>query len=430
MPSSIRDFVMNHPLFCHHNHHYNFHGLDKDRDSYDYRSLLGGYAESDLVTAAGARPPAEMDDAARVAECWSSISTTGYGRAVTLGCRALFDLEYSPENFPRITEALRASIAGKSAAEVYDYFVKERANTRWVLNDGHTYGNDPAQYQAGAYPSYYRFAWRMDSLFAILDRSPIEELQRATGVSITSLDRLIQAMNASITRLRNAAPVAAIKIAIAYYRDLAVADPTRHQAEAAFNQIISRDTAHDPIQQDAGAVNARDARPLSDFLFHRLMERADDEDLPVQIHTGYLAGNWGALSSTKASYLIPIFEKYRRVRFDLMHASWPWTSELGAIAKNYPNVYPDLCWAWAMNPAASERALSEWLDAVPHNKIFGYGADTIRPWCDVGYAMQARLGIARVLEQKIEAGCFSARTAEEVASAIMLHNGERFLSLH
>ena len=30
--------------------------------------------------------------------------------------------------------------------------------------------------------------------------------------------------------------------------------------------------------------------------------------------------------------------------------------QLGAIAKHYPNVYPDLCWAWAMNPAASERA--------------------------------------------------------------------------
>ena len=29
----------------------------------------------------------------------------------------------------------------------------------------------------------------------------------------------------------------------------------------------------------------------------------------------------------------------------------------GAIAKNYPNVWADLCWAWAMNPAESERAL-------------------------------------------------------------------------
>ena len=104
-------------------------------------------------------------------------------------------------------------------------------------------------------------------------------------------------------------------------------------------------------------------------------------------------------------------------------------SELGAIAKNYPNVYPDLCWAWTMNPAESERALSEWLDAVPFNKIFGYGADTAWPWCDVGYSLQARIGITRVLDQKIQAGYFSRATAEEVASALLLGNGEGFYGL-
>ncbi len=429
MASSIREFVMSHPLFCHHNHHFNFRQFDRERENYDHRSLLGGYAESDLVTAAGARPPEELDDASSVAALWPKIRTTGYGRAVTLGCRELFDLEYSPENFAEITDALQASIAGKSAAEVYDYFVKEKANTRWVLNDGHTYGNAPAEYGDDAYPKYYRFTWRMDSLWATMDRGPIDALQRAADASITSLDRFVAAMNASISRFREAVPLAAIKIAMAYFRDLAVGDPTRHEAEAAFNEIVSRDTVHEPIQQDGGGVSAREARPLSDYLFHRLMERADDEDIPVQIHTGYLAGNWGSLNSTKASYLIPIFEKYRRVRFDIMHASWPWTSELGAIAKNYPNVYPDLCWAWAMNPAESERGLSEWLDGVPFNKIFGYGADTGRPWCDVGYALQARIGIARVLEQKIEAGYFSPETAEKVAAAVMLHNGEEFLGL-
>jgi hypothetical protein len=82
-----------------------------------------------------------------------------------------------------------------------------------------------------------------------------------------------------------------------------------------------------------------------------------------------------------------------------------------------------------MNPAASERVLSEWIDGTPFNKIFGYGADTGYPWCDVGYAMQARLGIARVLEQKIDANYLSPATAEEVAAAIMLGNGEEFFGL-
>jgi hypothetical protein len=82
-----------------------------------------------------------------------------------------------------------------------------------------------------------------------------------------------------------------------------------------------------------------------------------------------------------------------------------------------------------MNPAESERALSEWLDGVPFNKIFAYGADTRLPWNNVSYSTQARIGIARVLEEKIKAGFFSQSTAEEVASAIMLKNGEEFYNL-
>ena len=135
------------------------------------------------------------------------------------------------------------------------------------------------------------------------------------------------------------------------------------------------------------------------------------------------------LAGTRALHLVPVLEKYRRARFDLFHASWPWTSELGALAKNYPNVYPDLCWAWTMNPAASERALAEWLDGVPFNKIFGFGADSGVPWNNAGYGLQARLGIANVLEQKIRDGHFSPATAREVAAAIMLENGERFYGL-
>ena len=426
--SSIREFVMSHALFSHHDHTCNFEDFDKVRAECDFKSLLG-YAEADLTTAAGARPVESADQEARVAAYWSRIRTTGYGRAVTLGCRELFDLEYEPGNFEAITGAFQKAMEGKSAAEVYDYFLREKANNRWVLQDGHFRPGQEAMIEKKLYPDYYRFAWRMDELFAITDGGPIGTLERATKMDVLSLDDLVKAMNANIDRFLASGRLAAFKVGIAYERDLVVGDPTRHEAERAFNRIRSRKTFHDGIQQNAGAVNALEARPLADYMFHRLMHRANDEDMPVQIHTGYLAGNWGSLNGTKASNLIPVFEKYRRVRFDIFHASWPWTSELGAIAKNYPNVHPDMCWAWTMNPAQCERALSEWLDGVPFNKIFGYGADTGMPSGNVCYSAQARIGLARVLEQKIEAGYFSPSTAEEVASAIMVKNGEEFYGL-
>ncbi|MDD5230890.1 MAG: amidohydrolase family protein, partial [Candidatus Marinimicrobia bacterium] len=246
---------------------------------------------------------------------------------------------------------------------------------------------------------------------------------------ILSLERLITALNTTINMFRDTGRMGAFKIGIAYKRDLIVSDPTRNETEQAFNRIRDRKAFYNGSQQNTAAVNQHEARALSDYMLHRLLERADDENIPVQVHTGYLAGNWCSLAGSKALFLIPLFEKYRRVRFDIFHGSWPWTSELGAIAKNYPNVYPDLCWAWAMNPTETERTLSEWLDGVPFNKIFAFGADTGLPWLDVGYAIQARHGIARVMQKKVQDGIFSKSTAEEVASAIMLKNGEQFYGL-
>ncbi len=237
------------------------------------------------------------------------------------------------------------------------------------------------------------------------------------------------ALNVAIDRVRDQGRLAAIKIGMAYGRDLMVADPTRHEAELAFNAIRSRKLAHSGRQQNNGAVDAAAARPLGDYMFHALMQRAHADDLPVQIHTGYLAGMRGALAGTRAMNLLPVIEKYRTVRFDLFHASWPWTSEMGAIGKNYPNVWLDMCWAWTMNPTQCERALDEWLDAVPFTKIFGYGADTGLPWCNMGYALQARQGIANVLERKAARGDLSVSAACEIADRLMLDNGIEFYGL-
>ncbi len=432
MTTDVTEFVMSHPLFSHHDHHNSPLFFEERRAELGFRDLLG-YAEADLVTAAGPQRAGCAEDATGsdrwVATHWPPIRTTGYGRAVNLACRELFGVDYEPENFSRITDALASVIEGKTAAAVYDYFVRKKANNRWVLQDGHFRPGNEAAVESEAYPDYYRFAWRMDDLLSIYDSGPIAVLEQATNQEILSLDDLVRAMNSNIDTFKAGGKLASLKVGIAYQRDLVVGDPTRHEAELVFNRIRSRKFFYDGVQQNTAAAGAREARPLADYLFHSLLKRANDDDLPVQIHTGYLAGNWGSLGGTKALHLIPLFEKYRRVRFDIFHASWPWTSELGAVAKNYPNVYPDLCWAWTMNPSESERALSEWLDGVPYNKIFGYGADTGWPWCNVGYSIQARRGIARVLEEKIAAGHFSRATAREVAAAIMLKNGEAFYGL-
>ena len=425
MNSGIYDFVMNHPLFSHHDHHCPFKEFEEKKQDYDAASFLG-YADADIETAAGPRSYGKSSARERISTYWPMIRTTGYGQAVTLGCKALFNLDYSAENYNTITEKLQSLLRAKSASEVYDYFVRAKSNIKWVLQDSYFAPGNTDMLQADMYPGYYRFAWRMDGLFSISDATPIELLERLTGKNIHTLNNLVEAMNLNIDKFKVTGKLATFKLGIAYARDLIIQNPTELDAEVAFNQLRYNKDARVSAQESDRNSDQVKYRALSDYMIHRLLQRASDEDVPVQIHTGYLAGNWNALDGTKALHLIPVFQKYRKVRFDVFHASWPWTSELGAIAKNYPNVYPDMCWVWAMNPSESERTLAEWLDGIPFNKIFAFGSDTSLPWCSVGYSIQARLGIARVLEEKKRKGYFSETTAKEVAAAIMLQNGEHF----
>jgi predicted TIM-barrel fold metal-dependent hydrolase len=170
-------------------------------------------------------------------------------------------------------------------------------------------------------------------------------------------------------------------------------------------------------------LSGAELRPLHDYLLHTYIQRANDEDIPVQIHTGYLAGIQRDLRNINPMQLIPLLLRYRNTRFDLFHAGWPYTEEMGAIGKNYPNVWISLCWAWTMNPIAVERALDSWLDCVPYNKIIGFGGDAKHPLAVYGYAIQAREGLARVFEKRIERGDMDEVLAKDAARAIMLTNG-------
>ena len=58
-----------------------------------------------------------------------------------------------------------------------------------------------------------------------------------------------------------------------------------------------------------------------------------------------------------------------------------------------------------------------------------YGGDTGSPFCTVGYAAQARGGIAAVLERKVEAGEWDEATAQQVARRIMHENATEFFGM-
>jgi hypothetical protein len=246
---------------------------------------------------------------------------------------------------------------------------------------------------------------------------------------------LVAGLNESISSCLATGKVTSFKIGIPYHRSLFFTEPSLHEAEVAFARMMNV-TVGTTLDQGPGSgidqqsrISAEELRPLQDYLTHQYVRRAEAEDVGVQVHTGYLAGNSSVLNNIRAMEMVPFIIRYPRVRFDLFHAGWPNTEEHAAIGKEFPNVWLNLCWAWTMNPVTMEEALDSWLASVPHTKIFGYGGDTESPICEYGYAQQARIGIARVLEKWIDRGDMTIEDAKEVATDIMLRNGCRFHKL-
>ena len=125
-------------------------------------------------------------------------------------------------------------------------------------------------------------------------------------------------------------------------------------------------------------------------MFHQTMQLADAYGVPVQIHTGIQAGNRGVVTNSRPTLLTNIFLLYPRISFDLFHISYPYQNELSALAKSFPNVYADFCWAHVISPEVARRTMAEFLDTVPVNKIFGFGGDYHYPELSYAHAKMAR----------------------------------------
>lgn len=414
--SEIREFVMAEPLFDNHEHQAGFSELEGRKGELTYREF-GGYADADLATAAAAPGRAGPDTSKDKGffDAWSFARTTGYGQATESACRALLGLDYTRRNAGAVSKALCDFAKGKGAKQVYEELYKA-ANVRWVVND--CCWDSPTKldhFKGKEHPAFFGQALRYDAVLVLGSRAEVEGFEKAMNCAIQRLSDLDDALDAYTQKAKKAGKLVAMKSAMPYSRRLAFENSSYAEAERAFEAIMQGRPA--------------DAKPLHDYLFHRFVQRAREFDLPVQLHTGYLAGNWGDPTQGDPTPLVPIFQRYRSVRFDLFHAGWPYSELLGAIGKSFPNVWPDMCWAWAMNPAQMERIFEEWLAAVPHNKIFGFGGDTGSPFCTLGYAAQARRGIARVLERKVESGEFDLKTARQVAQRVMHRNGRDFYGM-
>lgn len=166
------------------------------------------------------------------------------------------------------------------------------------------------------------------------------------------------------------------------------------------------------------------------FMFRYVLDIVSKMGLPVQLHTGFSASNNGVISNGNPILLNKLVSEYRDTSFVLMHMGYPYRHELTALAKMFPNVYPDLSWAHIISPCAARTALDEWLDAVPVNKIMGFGGDSRHEDAIRAHLMMAKENIAGALAEKVFRGAFDMEYAKWAAGLLLFENPKRVFKLN
>jgi len=390
-------------------------------------SLIQGYVQSDLISAGISQKELDIlnDDSVDTEKkwdifekFWKRIRFTAYGRVTRTIMEDLYgEKEISPESLMRIRDKLI-----QPTRETYDSLL-DRANIKLMLSDVLGDLDSLKRFIEGKFFDYNRIRLLFSLPQFHNNVRSFDFLQKVGSILdryITSLEDYLESVFELIKRAKERG-VVGIKDQSAYIRTLDYQLVPRYEAEKLFNRILS-----DP----RNSLGWPESKPLNDYLFHQFMNFAKELNLPVQIHTGHMAGIRNRIEKTNAVLLTNIFELYQDVKFDLFHGNWPYIGEILFLGKNYPNVHIDLCWVNIIDPIYSEELYSRAVLTVPHVKINGFGGDYFDvPEYIVCHLKIARENMARALVRLIKINWIDEDSAVEIARSWLFENPRSLFNL-
>lgn len=377
------------------------------------QSLFDNYVRADLVVAGASEAAVQRlldasdpDIAARfngVRSAWEGCQHTGYGEAVREIARLVYGMdEITAET---LQQALPRHAALHQPGERLR-LLRDVANLDHVQIDDFIWQCPPDL----SGPDFFLY----DLSWVGFCRGEVhaEDIFTETGVSVSDVASWRRGMAAIFAR--HAPTAIAVKSQHAYARTLL----WQERSDDDVAPILAKALAGKEISYDERLC-------LGDWSLARGVELAIEHNLPFKIHTGYMAG-YGAMpvDRLRSGHLCALLERYPAARFVLMHTAYPYSAELAALAKHYPNVYVDMCWAWSIDPRSACEFVRRMIHAVPSNKLFAFGGDTFWPTAAVDYAAQARTWLARALQAEVDDGLLTGRAAIALATRFMRTNQE------
>ncbi|MFQ5867644.1 MAG: amidohydrolase family protein [bacterium] len=404
--------------------------------------LFPHYASSDLLSSG--MSPQTLDEI-RISNCpleekwekfkayWERIKNTAYSKALLIAVKDLFGIgDINEHTYRRLSEKIAAS----NKKGWYRYVLRERANVDVSIVDfpgrGILKREAPRierrvareKFQADKkIPSMNKDflvpVAKFDEFITIRSLDEIRRAEEEYDIATYCLDDLLKILDCAFEK-RVEEGIVGVKTALAYIRILKYEKTPKYEAEILFNHIF----------QDLGeGLSWKEAKPLQDFMMHQVIRRAINYNLPIQIHTGLQEGNGNIITNSDPTHLLTLFIEYNKAIFDVFHAGYPYTGELTAIAKNFPNVYVDMCWLHVISPSVARRVLEEWIEQIPSNKIFGFGGDYIIVEGAYAHSRLARDNVARVLAKKVKEGYLKESEAVELGHKILRDNAYKVFKL-
>ena len=423
----IREYVDNMKVVDTHEHLLT-PGFIKEHNNLDFTWLFIMYLEDDIRSAGMPKEkvgyfdrlfkPDTMtvrDKWRELKPYWEAASNTAYCRAMLLTADKLYGVnDINEQTVETLSEKIKE--AYKNPEKWYYDVLKDKCHFEYVVKDNWDYQRDAAFDQ-----SMFRFVKRFDNLIFINSKGDLDKFKEWKSSGVNTLDDLEVALEGAFKEAKEKGMVA-IKSTLAYDRIISYSNVKKEQAEEVFNKL-KNSSNNDRLPFD-------EVKPLQDYIMHRVLDLADKNHLPVQIHTGLQSGWHGNyIENSKPTLLVNLFQEYPNVKFILFHGSYPYGGELATLAKNFRNVYIDLCWLYIISPSYSERYLHEWLETVPANKIMAFGGDYCNLEGIYGHLLMAKQVISNVLIAKVRDGYFTEAEALKVAQMILHDNAIKILNL-
>jgi hypothetical protein len=297
-------------------------------------------------------------------------------------------------------ELSRRIAAAYSDPEWHTKLLTERCRFRASVLDAYwSPGDDDGR------PSLFRPSFRIDAFLGAW----APERPDSNGNSFLALhgrrcggfDELVAFLRESVLSMKERGAVA-LKSAGAYERGLGFRKADVALADAA-------------MRKGEGAESA-EVEAFQSRVFFAACAIAAEAGLPFQVHTGL-----GQLRGTRALGLVDAIEANPETKFVLFHGSYPWTDDIAALAHNFPNVYPDLCWLPLISTSRAVAFVKEMVEIGTADKLT-WGCDAHHGEESYGALLAARQVLAKAFSGLVADGWMDEEEAADYCDRVFDRN--------